>query len=192
MEVASLMSVSSRTVTLRPLRNRLSSLDEVSLEGLLKPSMRETGPPGATWPSFWMRRKEGVSMECPTRSKTAANSLKTAGLRVGLYWLLVGEGAAGPRKAGGGSVEGEAWSSGAAGLLAGVADAGAGGGVEQGAGQFNGLAGAEDVVAGGDGEVDELGGAGVGPVGVVGEEVSERVDVAGEVAVIGLRTTLAH
>src|SRR5207248_8056159 len=105
MSVTSLMSVSSWTSKLRPLRNRLSSLDEESLEGLLKPSMRETGPPGAGWPSFWIRRKEGVSMEWPTRSKTAANSLKTAGVTLGVYWVLVGEGAAGPRKAGGYSLK---------------------------------------------------------------------------------------
>ena len=54
------------------------------------------------------------------------------------------------------------------------------------------LAGDVDVVVGGDGEVDELGGPGVGAVGVVGEEVSEGVDVAGEVAIIGLSTSLAH
>jgi hypothetical protein len=71
------------------------------------------------------------------------------------------------------------------GLLARVVGVGAGGGVEEGAVELDGLAGGVDVIAGGDGEVDELGGAGVGAIGVVGEEVSKGVDVAGESAVVG-------
>src|SRR2546421_4463333 len=105
MSVTSLMSVSSWTSTLSPLRKKLSSLDEESLDGLLKPSMRETGPPGAGWPSFWIRRKEGVSMEWPTRSKTAANSLKTAGVALGVVLGVFGGGGGGARKGGGGAVE---------------------------------------------------------------------------------------
>src|SRR2546429_299635 len=175
MSVTSLMSVSSWTSKLRPLRNRLSSLDEESLDGLLKPSMRETGPPGAGWPSFWIRRKEGVSMEWPTRSKTAANSLKTAGVDFGVglggCGGRAGVGGAAAKDGGGGCIGsiddgGVDESGGEIGLLARVADARAGGGVEEGAVEFDSLAGGVDVIAGGDGEVDQLCGAGVGAVGV--------------------------
>jgi len=46
MSVTSLMSVSSWTSALRPLRNRLSSLDEESLEGSFEAIDEESGPRG--------------------------------------------------------------------------------------------------------------------------------------------------